>query len=508
MTAVVQPFGAENGGEPVLRLNGVSKRFSGVQALKDVRLGVRAGEVMALIGENGAGKSTLVKILTGIYQPDAGDIFLGGEVTRFDTPLDAATAGITAIHQEAVMFEELTVAENIFLGHQPVRGPFRLVDWRGMRRRARTLLEELEIEIAPDAEVKSLSIAERHLVSVAKALSRDARVLILDEPTASLSKREIESLFQIVRRLKDSGKAIIFISHKFEEIFAIADRYTVLRDSRHVGEGNIAEIDQESLVSLMVGRTLEEVFPKVEAQLGDTVLKVNRLGHDTEFDDISFELRRGEILGFYGLVGAGRTELMQALFGLSRVKTGTIQVDNRYVRLKSPQDAIRHGFAYLPESRQEHGVILPLSVRVNVTLPSLPFLSRGLFLSHARELELTEQFGRELSIKAASWEQPVDELSGGNQQKVVISKWLATEPKIMILDEPTKGIDIGSKAAVHAFMGKLVKAGLALIMVTSELEEVLGMADSIIVMHRGRIRGRFARNDASAEAIMRCAAGS
>ena len=507
MTSACPAPGGEAPGA-VLRLDGVSKRFPGVQALDDVAMSVGAGEVMALIGENGAGKSTLVKILTGIYQADSGTIRLDGTPVGFRSPLEAAAGGILAIHQEAVMFDELSVAENIFLGHQPVRGPARLVDWRTMRARSRALLEQLGIDIAPDVQVKSLSIAERHLVSVAKALSQDARVLILDEPTASLSRREIDQLFEIVRRLRAAGGTIVFISHKFDEIFAIADRYTVLRDGRRIAEGRIAEVDQAVLVNMMVGRTLDEVFPKANAPIGGVVLEVEGLGHRTEFDDISFSLRRGEILGFYGLVGAGRTELMQALFGLTTGVTGSIRIDGEAIRPRSPAEAIGHGLAYVPESRQEHGVILPLSVRINVTLSRLAHLLRGPFLSARNEWALTQRFGERLSIKASSWNQAVEELSGGNQQKVVISKWLATEPKIMILDEPTKGIDIGSKAAVHGFMGELVQAGLAVILVSSELEEVLGIADSVIVMHRGRIRGRFPRAAATAETVMRCAAGA
>ena len=494
--------------QPLLQLAGVSKRFPGVQALDDVALAARSGEVVALIGENGAGKSTLVKILTGIYQADAGDIQLAGERVRFTTPLAAAAAGVAAIHQETVMFDELTVAENIFLGQQPVRGRSRLIDWGAMRTRARDLLREIGVDVAPDTPVKALSIAERHLVTVAKALAQDAKVLILDEPTAALSRREINYLFDIVRRLKDAGKAIIFISHKFDEIFAIADRYTVLRDGKFIGAGAVAEVTQDDLVRMMVGRTLDEVFPKVDVPIGDVVMAVKGLRHPTEFDDISFELRRGQILGFYGLVGAGRSEVMQALFGLTRPSGGSIEIGGAPVRINSPPDAIAHGIAYVPESRQEHGVILPLSVRVNVTLPHISALARGPFLDARRERDLTATFGERLSIKAATWEQAVEELSGGNQQKVVLSKWLATNPRIIILDEPTKGIDIGAKALVHGFMGELVKVGLAVILVSSELEEILGMSDDVVVMHRGRVQAQYRRDVATAETLVRAATGA
>ncbi len=492
----------------LLELAGVGKRFPGVQALDDVRLSVDAGEVVALIGENGAGKSTLVKILTGIYQPDDGEVRLAGQPVRFASPLAAAASGISAIHQETVMFDELSVAENIFLGHQPVKGRSRLIDWRDMRTRAQELLQQVGIDVAPETPVKSLSIAERHLVTVAKALSQDAKVLILDEPTAALSRREIDYLFDIVRRLKSAGKAIIFISHKFDEVFAIADRYTVFRDGQFIGDGDVADVTQDDLVRMMVGRTLDEVFPKVSVEIGDVVMEVAGLSHPTEFDDISFTLRRGQILGFYGLVGAGRSEVMQALFGLTKPSAGDIKIGGDVVEINSPPDAINHGIAYVPESRQEHGVILPLSVRINLTLPHIAALSWGPFLNPTGERTLTEQFGERLSIKAAHWEQAVEELSGGNQQKVVIGKWLATNPRIIILDEPTKGIDIGAKALVHGFMGELVKAGLAVILVSSELEEILGMADDIVVMHRGRIQDQFRRDDASAETIVRVATGA
>jgi len=490
----------------VLSVRGLSKRFAGVRALDDVMFEVHTGKVVALIGENGAGKSTLVKILTGIYQPDDGEIRLDGHIVSFANAHDAAEAGISAIHQESVLFDDLTVAENIFVGHQPRSNRFGLIDWAAMNRRAKSLLDEIGVGIGPEILVKTLSVAERHLVSLAKALSMDAKVLIFDEPTAALSQHEIRHLYGIIGRLRDAGKGIVFISHKFDEIFAIANRYTVFRDGRFVGDGDIADVTEQALVSQMVGRTLSEIYPKAESAIGDTVLEVDGLSHETEFDDISFSLRRGEILGFYGLVGAGRTEVMEAIFGLKGTSAGSIKLNGRQIQIVSPVAAVEAGIAYVPEDRQAHGVILPLSVRHNLSLPSLKRLSNGPFLNRPHERQLASEYGERLSIKAASWEQAVAELSGGNQQKVVISKWLATEPRIIILDEPTKGIDVGSKAAVHRFMGDLVQAGLAVILVTSELEEVLGIADNIVVMHRGRVRGRFTREEASAETIMRSAA--
>ena len=499
----VQPATAQE----ILRLTGISKRFPGVQALDDVRLDVRAGEVMALVGENGAGKSTLVEILTGIYQPDAGHVHIRGKQVRFASPIDAWRAGIAAIHQEAVMFDELTVAENIFMGHHQLRRSVPLLDWPAMRLRTRELLERLKIDLAPDTRLKDLSVAQRHIVGVAKALSHDAKIVIMDEPTAALSQREIDYLFGMVRQLRAAGKGVIFISHKFDEIFAIADRYTVLRDGRFIGAGSIAEVGQGDLVAMMVGRTLAEVFPKVEVPIGDVVLEATRLTHETEFDNISFELRAGEILGFYGLVGAGRSELMQSIFGLNPRSAGTVRVKGQEARIRSSADAIAAGIAYVPEDRQVQGAILPMSIRENITLPLLGQLC-GAFLNLGRERAVTREIGHRLAVKAASWDQTVEELSGGNQQKVVISKWLATRPDIIILDEPTKGIDIGSKAAVHTFMGELVHDGLAVILVSSELEQILGMSDRIIVMYEGRVRRHFTRAEATAEAVVTAAMGA
>jgi rhamnose transport system ATP-binding protein len=490
----------------VLRVSAIDKRFGGVQALADMHLEVAAGEVMALIGENGAGKSTLVKILTGIYPPDAGEIRLAGAPQTFANAHVAALAGVTAIHQEAVLFEDLTVAENVLVGNLPRSRVFPAIDWRAARRRAASHLREIGATIDPDAPVRGLSIAERHLVAIAKALAQDARLVIFDEPTAALSESETEYLYGIVRRLKAGGKAIIFISHKFDEIFAIADRYTVLRDGRFVASGVIAGTSRAELVRMMVGRPVSQIYPKAEVAIGEVVLAAEGLTHPTEFRDVSFTARRGEIVGFYGLVGAGRTEVMEAVFGLKPLSAGVIMVDGTRRAIAGPQAAMAAGIVYVPEDRQKHGGILAMSVRSNISLAALGRLGRGPFLSPRREEALAGHFVRRLAIKAASPGQRLDQLSGGNQQKVVISKWLATEPRVIIFDEPTKGIDIGSKAAVHEFIGELVAAGVAVILVSSELDEVLGLADRILVMHHGVVRGRFERG-ATREAIVHCAAG-
>jgi rhamnose transport system ATP-binding protein len=490
----------------LLSLSGISKAFPGVRALSDVALDLYPGDVTALIGENGAGKSTLVKILTGIYQPDSGKITLNGQQVTFPSAKAALDAGITAIHQETVLFDDLTVAENIFLGHAP-KTKLGLIDWTALRQQARELLTRIGARLDPETRLRDLAIAQRHLVAVARALSVDAQIVIMDEPSAALSHHEVEELFELVAKLKAEGRAILFISHKFDEIFRIADRYTVFRDGEHVQSGQMSEVTQDDLVRLMVGRDVGQVFPKQQAKLGPVVLNVEGLGHDREFADISFSLRQGEILGFYGLVGAGRSEVMQVLFGISAPTSGAIRIDGKTVRIASPNDAIGAGLVYVPEERGRHGAVLGMPIAQNVGLPSLRDTSRKGFLDMAREYKLARDYVTRLDLRAAALDQDVATLSGGNQQKVVIAKWLATKPRIIILDEPTKGIDIGSKAAVHAFMSELAAEGLAVIMVSSEIPEVLGMSDRIIVMREGRMVAELSRAEAAPETLVRHAAG-
>ncbi|HVY19738.1 MAG TPA: sugar ABC transporter ATP-binding protein [Bauldia sp.] len=492
---------------PALEATGISKSFPGVKALENVELRLYPGTVTALIGENGAGKSTLVKILTGVYTPDSGSIALNGTSIVIPDAESAFRQGITATHQETVLFDELTVMENIFLGH-PITGRFGLLDWRAMRARAREILAELEVDLDPDMRLRDLAIARKHLVAIARALSIDARIVIMDEPTASLSHKEVEELYSIVGKLKREGKAILFISHKFEEIFRIADEYAVFRDGRSVGSGRVAEATASRLISLMVGRTVDQVFPKVRVPLGETVFAVEDLSHPTEFADISFSLQKGEILGFYGLVGSGRSEIMQALFGVTRPSAGRIALSGKAITIRKPADAVDAGIVYVPEERQRAGAILPLPVFENMTLPSLHRITRRGFLDLAREFDLARKYATRLDLRASSLSQEVGTLSGGNQQKVVIGKWLATEPRVIILDEPTKGIDVGSKAAVHAFMGELVAQGLAVIMVSSELPEILGMSDRVVVMREGRMAGVFERAGLTAETLVAAATGN
>jgi rhamnose transport system ATP-binding protein len=491
---------------PAVALRGISKSFPGVKALSGVELELFAGSVTALVGENGAGKSTLVKILTGIYQPDEGTIEVAGASVRFSDAVSAARAGVTAIHQETVLFDELSVAENIFLGHQP-RTRLGLIDWSRMMADARRLLQRIDAPIDPAVRLKDLGIANRHLVAIARALSVDASVVIMDEPTAALSHKEIAELYELVERLKAEGKAILFISHKFDEIFRIADRYTVFRDGQMVGSGAMSDTSRDELVRKMVGRDVGQVYPKKAVPIGEPVLTVAGYCHPTEFEDIGFTLRRGEILGFYGLVGAGRSEVMQALFGVTRPSKGAVRIDGRVVVIRSPDEAIAQGIVYVPEERGRQGAVIGMPIYQNVTLPSLRRTSRSGFLRLAEELKLARDFTSRLDLRAAALDQDVGTLSGGNQQKVVIAKWLATRPKVIILDEPTKGIDIGSKAAVHEFMSELAGEGLSVIMVSSEIPEILGMSDRVIVMREGRMVGEFDRQGLTAETLVRTAAG-
>jgi rhamnose transport system ATP-binding protein len=479
---------------PFLSLTEVRKSFGGTRALECVSLELHPGSVMALLGENGAGKSTLVKILSGVHQPDGGEIRLDGRPIRIASPLSARELGVSVVHQECLVFDNLTVAENLFVNGQPLRRG--AVDWRRLRERARAVLKDLDADFDADVPAGRLSIAQKHVVQIARALVHESRVVILDEPTASLSQRECAELFRIVRKLRDAGRALLFISHRFDEVFEIADRYAVFRDGVSVGAGLLADTNRDALVRLMVGRDVSQLFPKVESEVGDELLRVEGLGLARQFADISFTLRRGEILGIYGLVGAGRTELAQVLFGVTAADTGR-------VTLSEPARAA--GLALVPEDRQSQGAVLPFSIAANLALPNLATLAPRGWCSHAREAGLAREWIERLAIRASGPGQVVHSLSGGNQQKVVIAKWLARKPAVLILDEPTKGIDVGAKAAVHAITREYAHAGNGVIMISSELPEILGMSDRVLVMRRGRIRGEFKRATATSEALLRAA---
>ncbi|HKG53623.1 MAG TPA: sugar ABC transporter ATP-binding protein, partial [Anaerolineales bacterium] len=449
-------------------------------------------------------KSTLVKIMTGVHQPDHGEILLNGEPVQLSDARDSRQAGIAAIYQELTLFPDLDVAENIFVGRQPIGFGGR-VDWRKLYAEAGKLLESLGVKLDLKQKARTLSIAQQQMVEIARAFSIKARILIMDEPTSSLTLSEVADLFRLVQRLRTEGTAIIFISHRLEELFEISDRVTVLRDGSYVGTRLIKDITRDDLIRMMVGRTISNLFPKQEVRTGDVILKVENLARAGSFQDVSFELRRGEILGMAGLVGAGRTNVARALFGVEAATAGTIQVDGREVVITSPQQAIELGLAYVPEDRQLHGLIPAMHITSNISLPMLnQYASMG-WLQDKLELKSSYEAARQMEVRANNIWQQARELSGGNQQKVVLAKWLSTKPRILILDEPTRGIDVGTKAAVHELMSNLAAEGMAILMISSELPEILGMSDRIIVMREGHLTGQFSRAEATQEKIISAA---
>jgi len=488
----------------LVEIRGMTKAFPGVQALLGVDLDLRAGEVHAVVGENGAGKSTLMKIVAGVYRPDSGSIRLGGVPILNESPRQALERGISMIHQELNLAPNLSVAENVFLGRAPTRGG--LIDWRRLYADVEALADRLGIDLDVRARVDELSVARQQMVEIAKALSLDARVIIMDEPTSALTERETEALFDIIARLKSNGVAVVYISHRLDEIFRVADRVTVLRDGRLVGTLPIAQATQPQLIGMMVGRVLTTLFPKESVEIGDPFLEVRHLRRKGALEDISFVLRRREILGLAGLVGAGRTELVRVLFGADPLDGGEILLEGRPVRIRRPRDAIRLGMGFVTEDRKLQGLVLGMNVRENETLASLAQVSKLGFLNLGRERTLAARLVEQLGVRTPSVEQEVANLSGGNQQKVVIAKWLATRARILILDEPTRGIDVGAKAEVHALMSRLASQGVSILMISSELPEILGMSDRILVMRQGRLSGEFTRDQASQEAILACAA--
>ncbi|WP_433608955.1 sugar ABC transporter ATP-binding protein [Dactylosporangium sp. CA-139114] len=490
----------------MLVLEGVSKSFGAVAALRDVRLDLRAGEAHALVGENGAGKSTLVKILAGAHAPDAGTLSLDGEPLVLANPAAARAAGIAVIYQEPTLFPDLSVAENIFMGRQPLKSG-RRIDTAEMRRRATELFTRLGVQMDPDRPARGLSIADQQLVEIAKALSFDARVLVMDEPTAALSGVEVERLFAVARSLRDAGAAVLFISHRFDEVFALCQRITVMRDGQWVSTDPADELTVADVVRRMVGREVGELFPKEEAAIGEARLEVRGLNRQGAFHDVSFTVHSGEIVALAGLVGAGRSEVIRAVFGVDRYDSGEVLVDGRRLRAGSASAAIGAGLALVPEDRRQQGLVMELSVERNATLPRRWSLSRlGLLLGGAERRSAQDWAGR-LHVKAGRLGDPVSTLSGGNQQKVVLAKWLATRPRVLIVDEPTRGIDVGTKAEVHRLLTRLAGEGVAVLMVSSELPEVLGMADRVLVMHEGRLAADIPRTRADEESVMLAATG-
>jgi rhamnose transport system ATP-binding protein len=471
----------------LLQLADIRKSFGAVRALKGVSFDLAAGEVHALLGENGAGKSTLIKVITGAHQPDDGTISVGGQTFSGLTPSRAHALGITCVYQQPALFPDLSVAENIGLRLEKVRA-FQRVQWAEQRVRAAELLRRIGAEISPDAEVRTLSMPEQQLVEIACALGTGARIVILDEPTASLTQKEQHLLFAVVRELRASGVGVVYISHRLEEIFALADRVTVLRDGESVGTNRVDEVNESSLIRLMVGREVSHIYPPAEGAAGDVVLSLNHLGCAAGgVHGVNLEVCTGEIVGLAGLVGAGRTELARVLFGLTPADTGEITLHGRAVHIRNPREAIAYGIAYVPEDRRRHGVILEMPIAHNITMAIHPELFGGTWLRFGAETALAQQFIRDLGIKTYGPDAPGGSLSGGNQQKVSVARWLAAKPKVLILDEPTQGVDVGAKAEIHKIIRRLAADGLAVLMISSDLPEILGMSDRIGVMRGGRI---------------------
>ena len=501
---------------PLLRVDGVSKGFPGVQALQGVSLQVDGGECLALVGENGAGKSTLMKILSGVYAPDEGQLSLNGRPLSLGSPRQAQDAGIAIIYQEFNLMPNLSVSENVFVGREPNAAG--LVRRRAMRRQTRELLDQLGVALHPDAIVRDLSVAEQQMVEIAKALSLNARLVIMDEPTSALTETEVAALLRIVRGLKERGLGVIFITHRLDEVLAVSDRVTVLRDGQNAGELSTAEATPERIVRLMVGRNLGDFFRKEaapSAATGRPALEVRGLGRTGTvrdaaaivLHDVSLSVRPGEIVGLAGLVGSGRTELVRAVFGADPFDHGEVLVDGRAVSIRAPRDAIRLGIGLVPEDRKAQALILGLAIRENISLAGLGSLARFGVVRRGAERARARHFVDALSIRTPSLDQKVVNLSGGNQQKVVIAKWLSLRPKVLIMDEPTRGIDVGAKAEVHHLMSDLARQGVAVLMISSELPEILGMSDRVLVMRQGRIAGELARGDATQESIMALATG-
>ncbi|HSR33377.1 MAG TPA: sugar ABC transporter ATP-binding protein [Anaerolineae bacterium] len=490
-----------------LRMEGISKAFPGVQALQDVTFEVTTGEIHALVGENGAGKSTLMKILTGALSRDQGEICLRGQPVEIDTPSHAQSLGISMIHQELSLVPYLTVGQNIYLGREPRTRLPGFINWTSLYTQAQELLDRLNVDVDARAEVADLRIAQQQMVEVAKALSLNADLIAMDEPTSALTERETDVLFDVMRALRAQGVSLIFISHRLEEVFEIADRVTVLRDGQLIGTSPIAELDEDRVVQMMVGRELGEMYPKAEVERQALELEAIDLHDGRELHGVSLKLYQGEILGVAGLVGAGRTALAETLFGIRPAVSGEVRVENQPVKISSPGEAIRMGMGFVPEDRKLQGLFMNMAVRENIMLSALDQVTRWGFVNSAKADRLAREEVARLDIRTPSLRQRVRNLSGGNQQKVIIARWLTLKPRVLILDEPTRGIDVGAKAEIHALMNQLAQEGVGVLMISSELPEVLGVSDRILVMHEGRVTGEFSRKQATQDDIMRAATG-
>ncbi|MBU9724674.1 sugar ABC transporter ATP-binding protein [Diplocloster modestus] len=486
--------------EYVLELKDITKIFPGVKALDQVRFQLKKGEIHALMGENGAGKSTFIKVITGVHRAEEGEMYLNGSKVHFKGPKDAQKAGIAAIYQHVTAYPHLTVAENIFIGHEKMKHGF--ISWKMMKEEANLLLKELNADFNASDEMGSLSVAQQQMVEIAKALSMNAKIIIMDEPTAALTKRESEELYRVTEKFRDQGASIIFISHRFEDMYRLASRVTVFRDSKYIGTYDVDRISNKDLITAMVGREITELFPKPEITPGGEVLRVENLSRYGYFKDISFQVRAGEILGLTGLVGAGRTEVVETIYGAERSDAGAIFVEGKEVKIRNVHDALNMGIGLLTEDRQNKGLILDWGIGRNITLSEIQKYGSRYFTNEKAEGQAAKKLAEEVDTKAVTIFDKASSLSGGNQQKVVVAKILASDLKVLIMDEPTKGVDVGAKAEIYAIMGELAKKGYAIIMISSEMPEIIGMSDRIVVMCEGRVTGELTREEATQEAIL------
>jgi len=490
----------------VLSVEGAAKNFGGVKALVKADLTLHTKEIHALLGENGAGKSTLLKTLAGVHRLDAGTITLNGKAFEQGSTRSAREQGIAVIYQEPNLFPDLTLAENVFVGRQPLTGTG--VDWKLMEDESRALFEQLGVPLNPHTRARGLSIADQQIVEIAKAISTKANVIVMDEPTAALSSKEVDRLFSVARNLRDQGCAVVFVSHRLDEVFALCDRITIMRDGSTVSTALTSELDEPQVIRAMVGRDVSELFPKVKAHIGEVVLSVQDLARDGQFENISFNVRAGEIVALAGLVGSGRSEVARAIFGVDAYDSGSVTLNGEKLKSASPMDAMELGIALVPEDRRQQGLFMPTSIAKNAAITMLSRIRRGFIISAQAERDVADSWTKVLQTKFENINDPVERLSGGNQQKVVLAKWLATEPKLLIVDEPTRGIDVGTKAEVHKLLSQKAQEGLAVLMISSELPEVLGMADRIFVMREGHIVREFSRADATSESIIAAATGA
>jgi len=491
--------------EYVLELQNITKIFPGVKALDNVQFQLKPGEIHALMGENGAGKSTFIKVITGVHNPDGGEIFLNGEKVVFANPKDAQKRSIAAIYQHGTCYPFMSVTENIFIGHEKVSKFAKVIDWRQMHKDAEVLLRELGSDIDPHINMGSLSVAEQQVVEIAKAISTNSKIIIMDEPTAALSSRECEQLYKITEKLRDSGASIIFISHRFEDMYRLASRVTVFRDAKYIGTWKVDEISNDKLITAMVGREITQIYPKVEVKIGEELLRVEGLTRTGYFKDINFSVRKGEIFALTGLVGSRRTEVCQAIFGIERLDSGRVLLEGKELKIKEPMDAMNAGIGYLPEDRQKQGLILDWEIYKNETLSTLEQFTKYSAIDSNMERSKAKTLSEMISVKAVSVFDKVSSLSGGNQQKVIIAKLLNSDLKLIILDEPTKGVDVGAKSQIYEIISKLAQQGYGIIMVSSEMPEVLGVADTIAVMQSGRITAMLSRDEATQEKILQAA---